>query len=122
MKYARAIYQWWKSLSVWVRIPLSIVLLVAFLALVLERIKRVVWPVELNPYKPLAETRIAEQEHNAEALQKAVLKADRQYAEIKKGMSRENDKLQDTEKDIDKCDSVECVDGVIADLRERNRR
>lgn len=126
MTKAKAIFAWWKKLPLWVRIPLSIVLVAALFVLIVELALRVFRPSRSSAYAPAVSARVELQESNAEKLKEAMDKADKRYLEIKKELDRENNTLRDTEKDVADCDSIDCVDGVIAkhakgarDRRER---
>jgi septal ring factor EnvC (AmiA/AmiB activator) len=121
MSKAKAIYQWWKKLPLWVRIPLSIVLVAALFVLVIELALRVFRPSRSIAYTPATSARIELQERDAEALKEAMGKSDKRMLEIKKEIERENNTLRDNEKDIADCDSIDCVDGIIARYTKRAR-
>jgi len=118
---AKAILAWWKKLPLWVRIPLSIVLVAALFVLIIESAMRLIRPGRSSAYAPAVGARIELQERNAEALKEAMNKADERMMEIKREVDRENSTLRATEKDIADCDSIDCVDGIIARYTKRAR-
>jgi len=121
MSKAKTILAWWKKLPLWVRIPLSIVLVAALFVLIIESAMRLLRPSRSSAYAPAVSARVELQERDAEKLKEAMDKADKRTLEIKKEIDRENNTLRDTEKDIADCDSIDCVDAVLAKYHKRPR-
>lgn len=122
MRQAKAIYAWWKKLPLWIRIPLSLVLLVALLALIVDRIVRTVWPREPDLFRPVVRARAERAERNAEKLNDAVEKADERYTEIKKELDHGTKALWDYEKAVGSANSIDAVDDLIAEQVGRNKK
>lgn len=121
MTKAKAILAWWRKFPLWIRIPLSIVLIAALFVLIVESAMRLLRPSRSSAYTPAVSARIELQERNAEALKEAMNKADERMMEIKREVDRENSTLRNTEKDIADCDSIDCVDAVLAKYHKRGR-
>lgn len=118
MKYAKAIYAWWRGLSIWIRVPLCIVLVIALLALVIEGAIRFVFPDKTNLRQPIPQTSAAEVERSSEKLQEIVDKADERLAEIKEKINDENEATRDFENRVRDADSIDAIDAVLAKYRD----
>lgn len=128
MSKAKAIYTWWRGLSIWIRVPLCIVLVIALLALVVEGAIRFVFPDRASLRQPVPQTSAAQVEQSAEKLQEIVAKADERYAEIKERINNENETARDFENKVRDADSFDAIDAVLAkyrgsrEIRERQKR
>lgn len=117
MTKAKAIYHWWKKLPIWVRVPLSLVLLVALVVFLFERGAKLIRPPAPNPYRAIVEARSAQSERSSETLRSAVDKADKKYEAIKKELSNEEE-LREFEAAVAAGTSIDRVDELIAKYRE----
>ena len=83
MSKAKAIYAWWRGLSIWIRVPLCIVLVIALIALIVEGAIRFVFPDKTHLRQPVPQTSAAQVERSSERLQEITEKADERIAEIR---------------------------------------
>jgi hypothetical protein len=125
---AKAIYAWWKNLSIWIRVPLSIVLVIALIALVVEGAIRFVFPDKTGLRQPVPRTSAAQVDRSSEELQEITEKADERIAEIKEKINDENETTRDFENKVRDASSFDAIDAVLAkyrnsrELRERQKR
>jgi hypothetical protein len=128
MSKAKAIYAWWRGLSIWIRVPLSIVLVIALLALIVEGAIRFVFPDKTGLRQPVPQTSATQVEHSSEMLQEITEKADERIAEIKERINNENETTSDFESKVRDAGSFDAIDAVLAkyrnsrELRERQKR
>jgi hypothetical protein len=128
MSKAKAIYAWWRGLSIWIRVPLSIVLVIALLALIVEGAIRFVFPDKTGLRQPVPQTSATQVERSSEMLQEVVEKADERIAEIKEKINDENETTCDFENKVRDANSFDAIDAVLAkyrnsrELRERQKR
>lgn len=122
MKYAKAIYAWWRGLSIWIRVPLCIVLIIALIALVVEGAIRFVFPDKTNLRQPLPQTSAEQLESNAEKLEETMGKIDERCEAIKEKINDENDTVRDFEKQVGSADSIDAIDDLIANYSKRKPR
>lgn len=128
MSKAKAIYAWWRGLSIWIRVPLCIVLVIALLALVVEGAIRFVFPDKTHLRQPVPQTSVAQVESSSERLREVTEKADERIAEIKERIDNENETTRDFEDKVRSADSFDAIDAVLAryrdsrEARERQKR
>jgi transcriptional accessory protein Tex/SPT6 len=128
MSKAKAIYAWWRGLSIWIRVPLCIVLVIALIALVVEGAIRFVFPDKTHLREPLPQTSAAQVEQSSEKLQEITEKADERIAEIKEKINDENETTRDFENKVRDANSFDAIDAVLAkyrgsrEARERQKR
>jgi hypothetical protein len=125
---AKAIYAWWRGLSIWIRVPLCIVLVIALLALIVEGVIRFVFPDKTGLRQPVPQTSAAQVDRSSEELQEITEKADERIAEIKERIDNENETTSDFENKVRDAGSFDAIDAVLAkyrnsrELRERQKR
>jgi len=128
MSKAKAIYAWWRGLSIWIRVPLCIVLVIALIALIVEGAIRFVFPDKTHLRQPVPQTSAAQVDRSSEELQEITEKADERIAEIKERIDNENQTTSDFESQVRDADSINAVDAVLAkyrdsrEARERQKR
>jgi hypothetical protein len=118
MSKAKAIYAWWRGLSIWIRVPLCIVLVIALLALIIEGAIRFVFPDKTSLRQPVPQTSAAQVERSSEELQEITEKADERIAEIKERIDNENQTTSDFESKVRGADNFDAIDAVLAKYRE----
>jgi hypothetical protein len=125
---AKAIYAWWRGLSIWIRVPLCIVLVIALIALVVEGAIRFVFPDKTHLRQPVPQTSAAQVGSSSERLQEITEKADERIAEIKERIDNENETTSDFESRVRDAGSFDAIDAVLAkyrdsrEARERQKR
>jgi hypothetical protein len=125
---AKAIYTWWRGLSIWIRVPLCIVLVIALIALVVEGAIRFVFPDKTHLRQPVPQTSAAQVDRSSEELQEITEKADERIAEIKERIDNENETTSDFENKVRDASSFDAIDAVLAkyrnsrEARERQKR